>query len=87
MFTYGLVLYNGRHCVCVYVCVCASACAQSRLTLYNPVDYSLPDSSVHGILQARILEWVAIPFCRIFPTKGSNWVSYASCIGRQILYH
>ena len=28
------------------------------------MDWSLPDSSVHGILQARILEWVVIPFCR-----------------------
>ena len=35
--------------------------------------YSPPGSSVHGILQARILEWVAIPFSRrIFPTQGSN---------------
>ena len=31
-------------------------------TLCNPTDYSLPGSSVQGILQARILEWVAIPF-------------------------
>ena len=31
--------------------------AQSRLTLCDPVDWSLPGSSVHGILQARILEW------------------------------
>ena len=38
--------------------------AQSSLTLCNPVDYSLPGSSIHGILQARILEWVAIPFSR-----------------------
>ena len=36
--------------------------AQSSLTLCNPTDYSLPGSSVHGILQARILEWV--PFSR-----------------------
>ena len=36
--------------------------AQSCLTLCNPMNCSLPDSSVHGILQARILEWVAIPF-------------------------
>ena len=35
---------------------------QLSLTLCNPMDYSLLDSSVHGILQARILEWVAIPF-------------------------
>ena len=38
--------------------------AQSCLTLWNPMDRSLPDSSVHGILQARILEWIAIPFFR-----------------------
>jgi len=37
------------------------------------MDCSLPESSVDGILQARILEWVAIPFSRgIFPTQGSN---------------
>ena len=36
--------------------------AQSCLTLCNPMDYSLPGSSIHGILQARILEWVAISF-------------------------
>ena len=34
------------------------------LTLCNPKDYSPPSSSVHGILQAKILEWVAIPFPR-----------------------
>ena len=45
------------------VCVLAKL-LQSCLTLCNPVDHSLPDSSVHGILQARILEWVAMPSCR-----------------------
>ena len=38
--------------------------AQSCLTLYNSMDYSPPGSSLHGILQARILEWIAIPFSR-----------------------
>ena len=38
--------------------------AQLRLTLCNPVDCSLPASSVHGIFQVRILEWVAIFFFR-----------------------
>ena len=38
--------------------------AQSCLTLCDPMDCSLPSSSVHGILQARILEWVAISFSR-----------------------
>ena len=37
---------------------------QSYPTLCNLMDGSLPGSSVHGILQARILEWVAIPFSR-----------------------
>ena len=36
----------------------------SRVHLCDPVDLSLPGSSVHGILQARTLEWVAIPFSR-----------------------
>ena len=45
--------------------VCACLCAQSlRMcpTLCNPMDCSPPGSSVHGILQARILEWIAISF-------------------------
>ena len=50
-----------------------SEVAQSCPTLCDPVDCSPPGSSVHGILQARILEWVAISFSRgIFPTQGSN---------------
>ena len=59
---------------------------QSCPTLWNPTDCILPGSSVHGILQARILEWVAIS-----SFKGSSWskyqirVSYVSCIGRQML--
>ena len=39
--------------------------AQACLTLCNAMDCSLPGSSVHGILQARILEWVAVPFSRV----------------------
>ena len=38
--------------------------SQSCSTLCNPMNYSQPGYSVHGILQARILEWVAIPFFR-----------------------
>ena len=44
--------------------------AQLCLTLCDPIDCSLPDSSVHGILQARILEWVAIPFSMDLPDPG-----------------
>ena len=43
--------------------LCAKS-LQSCLTLFNPMDCSLQDSSVHGILQARILEWVAKPSSR-----------------------
>ena len=41
-------------------------------TLCNAMDCSPPGSSVHGILQARILEWIAIPLSRVFQTHGSN---------------
>ena len=44
--------------------------AQSRLTLCDPMDCSLPGFSVCGILQVRILEWVAIPFSRDLPDTG-----------------
>ena len=43
---------------------CCCLLAKSHLSHCDPMDCSLPDSSVHGILQARILEWVAIPFSR-----------------------
>ena len=49
--------------------------AESYLTLCNPMDCSPPGSSVHGILQARILEWVAISFSR-----ASFQPSYRTCI-------
>ena len=59
---------------------------QSCPILYYPMVCSLPGSSVHGILQARILEWVAIPFSR-GPSQSRNrtWVPFLSC--RQIVYH
>ena len=86
--------YGRKLCrkLCVCVCVCARArarvctLAKSCSTLCDPMDCSLPGSSLLGIFPARILEWVAI-------SKGSAWprdwthVSCISCIGRQILYH
>ena len=47
----------------VYVCVCVLV-AHSCLTLCDHMDYSPPGSFVHGILQARIVEWVAIFFSK-----------------------
>ena len=65
-----------------------SSVAQSCLTAFDPRDCSLPGSSVHGILQARILEWVAVPFSRgsSRPRLNLHLLCF-SCIGRQILYH
>ena len=72
-------------CVCVCVCVCVYT--QSCLTFCDPMNCSLTGSSVHGILQARILEWVAISFSRgSSPPKNRTLVSYVSCIGRRILH-
>ena len=61
---------------------------QSCSTLCNPVDCSKLGSSVHGILQARILELVTMPFSR-GSSQPRDWtdVSYVSCIGRRVLYH
>ena len=47
-----------------------SEAAQSRLTLSDPMDCSLPDSSVHGIYQARVLEWVPFPSPGDLPNPG-----------------
>ena len=64
-------------------CHCCSV-TRSCPTLWNPRNCSPLGSSVHGISQARILEWVAISFSR-----GSSWSrdqTHVSCIGRQVVY-
>ena len=72
--------HEGTHsilCVCVCVCVCVCRCVQLFATSYT----SSPGSSVHGISQARILEWVAISFSR-----GSSWPkdrTHVSCIAAR----
>ena len=63
-------------------------CAQSYLTVCDPMDYSPQNSSVHGIFQARILEQVVISSSRGSSTpKDPTHLSCDSCIGRQILYY
>ena len=64
------LLYPPTLCKYMYVCVCSVI--QSCLTLCDPVNNSPPDSSLHGIFQARILEWVC-HFILLFLTQGSNW--------------
>ena len=71
----------------VMSCICAKF-LHSCPTLCDPMDCSPPSSSVQGILQARTLEWVAVPSSR-GSSQSRDWthVSYISCIGRQVLYH
>ena len=68
------------------VCARARSVAQSCPILCDPMDCRFPGSSVHGIFQARILEWFAISYSR-----ASSWprdqthISPISCMGKQIL--
>ena len=55
--------------------------AQLCPTLWDPVDCSLPGSSIHGILQARILEWVAIPFSGV-SSWHRDWTHISCILGR-----
>ena len=70
-------------CICYCQPVRCAKSLQSCPTLFDPVDSNPPGSSVHEILQARILEWAAMP-----SSKESSWpqdqthVSYVTCLGR-----
>ena len=60
---------------------------KTHSTLCNPMNCSTPGSSVHGILQTRILEWVAISFSRE-SSWPRDWTcnSFFSCTGRRIFF-
>ena len=71
--------HTHTHTHCCF-CLVAWSCP----TLWDPIDCSLPDSSVRGIFQARILEWVAISFSTV-----SSWPrdqTYIFCIARRAFY-
>ena len=96
------VAYSYDFCVCcyykwgffvyiyiqMYIHRHAYSVAQLCMTLWDSTDCSPSGSSVHGISQVRILEWVAVSFSR-----GSSWpkdwthVSCISCNGKWIFYH
>ena len=59
-----------------------SEVAQSCPTLCDPMDYSLPGSSVHWIFQARVLEWVAISFSR-GSSRPRDWTQVSHIVGRR----
>ena len=64
-----------------------SEVAQLCLTPSDPMDCSLPGSPVHGIFQARVLEWGAIAFSRGSQLRDGTLLSCISCTGSQILCH
>ena len=74
------MLKHKRECISIYKCVLV---AQSCLTPCNPIDYSPQSTSVHGILQARILKWVPFPSPGDLPDPGIEPGSPALI---QILY-
>ena len=63
------------------VLTCWSEVAQSCPTLCDSMDCSLPGSSIHGIFQARILEWIAISFSR-GTSWPRNWTQVSCIVGR-----
>ena len=88
--TFLEVIRENKTAFCCYLCTQAhlyTGCIEhqsekwkgqslSRIRLCDPTDYSLPGSSVHAILQARILEWVAIPFSMgSSQYRDQTWVS------------
>ena len=84
----GYCMQMHTHILQPHACMCI-LCHFSRVWLFEtPMDYSPPGSSVHGILQARILESVAMPSSRGYSQpRDQTHVSYISCIGRCVLYH
>ena len=72
-----VTLDTARFNTYLVACVCVCVCAQSCLTLCDPMECSPPGSSVHGILQARTLERVAMP-----SSRGSSRVRDRTCMSR-----
>ena len=83
LYTY---VYYTHMCVCVCVCGCVCARTLSHAVVSNSLRSH--GSSVPGILQARILESIAMSSSRGLSQPGDRTlVTYVSCFGRQILYH
>ena len=73
---------TGVGCHFLLQCIKVKVKSFSRVRLFtNPMDYSLPGSSVYGIFQARVLEWVAISFSRRSSQPG-DWTQVSRIVGR-----
>ena len=84
LFLFVFLSFSFLYFVCLCVCVCTRACSVAQLcpTLCDPVDCSLPGSSVHGVFHAEILEW-AILYSSKWSSGPWDWtcISCISCIG------
>ena len=67
-----------------FICLVVVVQLLNQVQLLQPLDGSLPGSSVHGILQARILEWVAISFSRVY-LCGFNYTPPVALSRKEIL--
>ena len=81
--SYNWHLFQVYNIMVQYLYESSESVSHWRLTLCNPMDCSPPGSSVHGILQARILEWVAIPFSRASSQPRNQ--TEVSCIADRFL--
>ena len=76
------------HCTPSQVAGTCCLVAKSNLILCEPMECSPPGSSVHGVSQVRILEWVAMSFSRgSSRPRDRTRISSVSCTGRRVLYH
>ena len=72
-------------CIILLLTYLVDISVQFSRSVMWPMDCTSPSFSLHGISQARILEWIAISFSR-GSSPPRDW-THISCIGRQILYH
>ena len=81
-------------CVCVCVCMCVGGCVGECVSAHahsvvsntsDPMDCSPPVSSVHGVSQVKILEWVAISYSR--ESSRSKNLTHISCLAGRFFYH
>ena len=88
----SLLEHSHTHSCIIYDCseITEHVCMLSHFTcptLCDLMGCSPPGCSVHGILQARILECIVLPSSRIFRNQGLNPRLCVSCVCRQVLYH